>query len=195
MLDIIVPCVKKELADLADHVGYGLVQNLNEQTDVKFRIVVSVSGVRRNDLGLVEAALGAGAAKWAIVESSPTIKPMNFMVQQAVEHCRHKFVAVCKPGTIVDDKQWFGKMQVPFLKEPRCYIVGTDPSVQSIAMHPARQRGNTFADLGPLALIKRSAIDDMKFEDVDGTDWIEKFGAAAVKSGGTVWMAPGVRVT
>jgi hypothetical protein len=195
LLDVIVPCTKKQVPDLADKLGEGLIRNIIEMTDIPVRILVSVSGARRVELALVEAALESGKTKWAIVEASPTLRPMNSMVQEAVPSTRAKFVAICKPGTRINDPQWFGKMQVPFIKEPRCYVVGTDTTTQATAIHPSRQSGNKFDDLGPLALLKRSAIVDTKFSSVDGDDWIEEFAACAVKNGGTVWLAPGVRLS
>ena len=93
---------------------------------------------------------------------------------------------------MLNDTSWFGKMQLPFMRDSRCGMVDAAPFTKSQTAYPVKRSihlPSTISD--QLILVKR----DLLNEDPVGISkdhYIPRLAQQAVRLGFSSWEAPGV---
>ena len=165
----------------------GAIPQLEELTDVPFRLVVCVDGGTAEDVELLQAYLPNAKCEWVLMQNSG-VQGYAYTINELAKSCRNEFVAIVPPKVWVDDNVWFGKMQVVFTKDQHCFMVAADvPNTISATVPPFRLDHKTHPQ-SDFFLSRRSAL-----QNVGAFDGSEDFSRKAHQCGGTRWIASGVR--
>lgn len=191
MLDVLMPCFVHEIP-------YAIMalEALKQDTDVDWRPIVCVDGGTRNDCARIESYLrdhqGArllrnkgtcyeghtlGRCFQEIGNNNPSYTP--------------KYVAIMSPTVVVDDKQWFGKMQQPMTKDGLCAMVMHVPSEANPQSPPFPLKMSLQPKDGLIALMSWRHCKGMEFS---GSVSEHVLTGRFFGQGSTIWMVPSVRV-
>lgn len=182
MLDILMPVSVSRIPDVLS-----TVEDIKKNTDVPFRLVVCVDGGTRDDIRELESGLMAAEREWVLRQNSG-VQGLPNTLDSLVESVRNEFIAVIPCGTRILDAAWFGKMQMPFTKDPHCFMVAADvPHTQASSAPPFRLDHKTHPKSGFFLTRKNPLQNIVTFTDS------EDFSTKALRLGGTRWIASGVR--
>lgn len=196
MLDVLMPVrlanLPHALIEMEDEKGEieyeGAIPRLEEFTDVPFRLVVCVDGGTREDMELLARYLPvAKCSQWVLMQNEG-VQGMAATMSELLAAAQGQFVAIVPANIWVNDPKWFGKMQVVFTKDQHCFMVATDvPNTVSANLPPFKldHRRHPKSDF----ILTRTAV----LQNVQTFTDPEDFSRAALKLGGTRWIAPGVR--
>ena len=165
----------------------GAIPQLEESTDVPFRLVVCVDGGTREDVELLQRYLPEASCEWALMQNQG-VQGFAYTVAELAKSCRNDWIAIVPAYVWVDDVKWFGKMQVVFTKDPHCFMVGADvPNTLSATVPPFKldHKRHVKSDF---FLSRRAAM-----QNVGQFSGSEDFSRQAHQLGGTRWVASGVR--
>jgi len=199
MLDILMPVDVKDLkhvltetktvSESGEEVYFyvGAIPQLEESTDVPFRLVVCVDGGTQEDVAMLRTYLPGGKCEWVLLQNEGVQGPAHTMAE-LVGAVRNEFVAIVPARIWVDDPKWFGKMQVVFTKDPHCFLVAGDvPNTINATVPPFKLDHKTHPK-SDFFLTRKAALQNMGM--FTGS---ENFSRQAHQLGGTRWVASGVR--
>jgi hypothetical protein len=199
MLDVLMPVGVKEIglaltnSKALDAQGQefitqvGSIPQLEEHTDVPFRLVVCVDGGTREDVELLANYLPNARCEWVLLQNDG-VQGYAYTLNELSKTLRNEFVAVVPPNIWVDDSVWFGKFQVVFTKDPHCFMVSGDVPNTISATVPPFKLDHKRHSKSPFFLSRRAAM-----MNVGSFESAIDFSRKAHQLGGTRWVASGVR--
>lgn len=199
MLDILMPVAVEDLAHALTEIQelnkegeevfrcVGAIPQLEEMTDVPFRLVVCVDGGTREDVEPLQRYMPGASFEWALMQNT-AVMGFAYTVGELAKTARNDWIAIVPAHIWVDDPKWFGKMQVVFTKDPHCFMCAADvPNTLSATVPPFRldHKRHSKSDF---FLSRRAAM-----QNVGQFEGSEDFSRQAHQLGGTRWVASGVR--
>lgn len=186
MLDIIMPVPIKNVA-LAPEA----IEAIEISIDHPFRLIVMIDGGVRGDFAALEQALSGFGAPWQLLHNNPAVG-LNQTIREGLAECSAKITAIIGPEVRIMDRQWFGKIQQIFHREPITAIVDTAPNTKSTTLHPVKRAHNRPPEPGCRFMVVQTAfaLKTLPFGDVDPAAFWAKM---ASNQGGASWHAGGVR--
>jgi hypothetical protein len=189
-LGIIVPVSMENLSLLEE-----CVATIEANTPLEHKLTVCVDGeVPEEKIGDVSAMLSSlrGVA-WQLMQSSHGI---NHCIDRDIGNSTEQFVAVIPANRMVRDKEWFGKMQMPFTKDSTCGMVFAFDNMAGNTRPPGRW-DRRYEVAGHVFMVPRFAIATaqkaVKFA-VASDDYANCFQHALHGLGLSTWSIPSVRV-
>jgi hypothetical protein len=195
-LDICVPLFHKNLdqflAKDAQGVFKGTLLDIEETTEVPFRLLVMVDGGMRDDFAVLEAYLTGAEYEWKIIHERQPVyfsKTMSELLTAATA----KHVAIIPSNIHIEDQNWYGKMQLVFMRDPHAMVVYANQD-QPNSLPPHKLHHHDHPE-EPMMLITRYLAQHITVESakVSAPEWAAMVSNQVLTIGGTRWAAPGVR--
>lgn len=165
---------------------------LIKQTDVPMRIVAIVDGGFRKDLIDLERMMKGLDIPWQLLHNSKYLY-YNHCIKEILPRLKSKFVAFIPPEIRMDDRQWFGKMQQVFVKDPHAYLSVGAQGTKSATLPPLRLPRTIWHDFSSrVALLRLQELVAMGIPE-GGEEPLPWWVSKAQKMGGTAWICPGAR--
>ena len=165
----------------------GAIPQLEELTDVPFRLVICVDGGTREDVEILQTYLPGAKCEWSLMQNDG-VKGYEYTLGELCKAIRNEFVAIVPANIWVDDEKWFGKMQVVFTKDQHCFMVSADVPNTISATVPPFKLDHKRHSKSPFFLSRKAAL--MNIGAFSGG---EDMSRKAHLLGGTRWVASGVR--
>ena len=164
---------------------------IHENTDVPFRFVVVAFGGRERDLDVLRAHLQGLGRDWVLVfDEHVHSSEWGKAVAKALPLLQGQLVAVVRPQIRITDPEWFGKMQVVFLKDPVAMVALTEEGLPGNTMPPNRIQHGFKTSCG-LLMLRKQPFQAATFVITDSSP--NAFSSLAKQVGGTSWVIPSVR--
>jgi len=178
--DLLIPAQASDIELISE-----CVERIARDTDVPIRIVAILDGTTPDEAASVSDSFSAGDVPWQVLFNQHPVG-LNQSIREALQDIHTALFTLISPAVRIDDRQWFGKMQQIFLKDPVCGIVDTLPDTMSTTMHPVRRQHNKPAQAGC-----RFAMVQTKFaklvQPLGNVDPVEHWSRLALSGGGTAW--------
>lgn len=196
MLDLLIPIHFRNL-DLA----INCISALMEKTDVPFKVIAMVDGGNRSDVAMLEGLLKTieKPNSWALVQLKPG-SGFNRAFLESMELSKNDWVALVAPEIVVDDREWFGKMQMAFIKDPTAYMIDSAYEIfekmetRSSTIPPVRRSKNKLAKNCRFFLSRKHTLRDArKVINMASGDLVADMERAAMNFGGSVWCHGGIK--
>lgn len=186
MLDILIPTPAANQGLVPD-----CVEAIIKCTDVPFRVVVIADGGTRKDLQTVSDYFATYVGAWKLLHN-PEAVYLNRTLQEGLDECVSRLVAIIAPQVRLDDVKWFGKVQQVFHRDPTTCLVDMWPNTKSSTLFPVkRAHTNPVVEGCHFALASTQFV---KSKPPYGrVDPMVHWSRQAMASGGSSWSAPGVR--
>lgn len=187
-----IPLAVSEFSDEDTVWHEGSICNLIRDTDVPFRLHVTVDGGTAEDIALLRRFMPV-LKDWSLDQNDGVVG-IPHTLSMMMQGVRNPCVAVVPPHIWIDDKKWFGKMQVVQTKDPHNMMVSADvPNTLSSTAPPQKLDHKTHAS-SPLFLTNKNAIQNVIGASFLTNDdyWVD-FSRRALGLGGTRWVASSVR--
>ncbi len=195
-LDICVPIFHKnrELFLHKDNQGNfgGSLIALEKNTEVPFRLLVMMDGGTRDDFAVLESYLSGAEYEWNLVHERQPVY-YSACVSELFSHVKNKMVALIPPEVTVNDDNWYGKMQLVFMRDPNALVAFADEETPGSL--PPHRLPHNFHPEEPMMLMTKHVTEAMPQHS---SLFTAKTFAAKVSSwahgyGGNRWGAPSVR--
>lgn len=192
LADVVVPVLVDQL-DLLEP----CLKSILENTSQKFRISVLLDGsASEEQISYAPAILGAmlRGVSWRFAVSQ---KGFNGALDSALEQCDVPYCVVVPASSFLLDKEWFGKMQMPFTKVQNC---GLSFAFDCMAgnTRPPHPWDHRAAVAGSVFMVSRQSLSGsrsaVKF-GADGADYATCLMHAMHSLGLSTWAIPSVRIS
>lgn len=189
-LEIIVPTPAEKIGLLADRVGV-----IEALTAFDHKLCISVDGeVPEALIGDVTSMLSSLRREdWKLMQSS---HGLNQAIDRDLGNSTEAYVAVIPVDRLLNDVEWFGKMQAPFLRDSTCGMTFAFDSMAGNTRPPHRW-DRKYDVPGHVFMVPRFAIEparrSIKFAVADD-DYANHLQHALHGLGLSTWAVPSVRL-
>lgn len=180
MHDVLIPVQASDI-ELLDECVEALVRD----TDVPIRVVVILDGATPDEAAAVSDSFSEGDIPWQVLFNVQPVG-LNQSIREALQDIHSTFFTLVSPAVRISDRQWFGKMQQIFSKDPICGIVDTMPETKSTTMHPIRRQHNRPAQGGCRFAMLQTRFAKLT-QPIGKVDPVEHWSRSALSGGGTAW--------
>ncbi len=189
MFEIVIPTPVANARHLPD-----CLSQLQQFTDVPFRVTVIIDGGLREDFVEAESFLTASSIEWNLLHNEQPVY-LNRSIAEAVESMgkpRHPLLVFLGPHVRIVDEKWGAKMKIVFDKDPRAVMVDSWPNTASNALQPVkRNRHHPSMEPCRFAMLRTDFVaSNLPTGNVDPVSF---WHARAFEIALNVWAADGIR--
>lgn len=158
--------------------------------------VVLDGDATEEQLSYAPAVLGAilHHSKWRFATSD---SGFNDAIHEALQASEAEFIAVIPVSRFIVDREWFGKLQMPFTKVPTCGMSFAFDSMAGNTLPPFPWNLRREVTGGVFMVCRKTvvnALQEIEFGPTQ-TDYSGRMAHAMRKLGLTTWACPSVRIS
>lgn len=170
------------------------LQKLNECTDVPWRAIVALDGGNAEDVAVAETAIREHASHAPILLHNREVVYHNELAARVLDRGSAALVALMAPEVEIEDPQWFGRMQMPYLRDGLTMLVAAEINQQWSTLPPRRLERRELPHQA-LVLLRRSALRELGTRCEAAVPIVAHLAKRVAAIGGTAWTVPSVRIS